>query len=291
MDKLLFFGKNNRVKVKVASDGLKNRITYHRGLKKQIAFNQDADCNEYPVIVSSNYLERFLEINKIPIKTIKIDQASLKRFYQLEIGGTVTVAELTPSIVSKWWGYDCPDLILVEPNLEENDYGTCYYSPYYESRLVCWDDGGTVSDDITEEEADRLAGDKDNTIANRIRLKVSMRKATKLQRDSWLTEIVCYENQAQKIIDDNAGVIEAAARNAPQGLCGWLTYQTSNVRISNLLDKLAAMGCVDREQPNLHIRIPSTSMYLDADEAACRAVNELIVKEMGDHIWHRTYYD
>lgn len=196
---LLYYRSGRKAMVKVNIN--KSSYTYTIGRKREVRFSKQDDREQFPLIVSVNYIEEFLHQNKVRDEDIFVDPKSIEQFYTYSNQISVN---LTPGFVSEWYNYDTP--FLKRHVVNKHRHTTMLGMPicHFSHTLVesSWS-ADYISEDITEEEAGKLSKGYEHTrITNEINNVLRARKAKESGEIEEIKQFVHeYDARVQHIID------------------------------------------------------------------------------------------
>ncbi|OPX89462.1 MAG: hypothetical protein A4E53_01539 [Pelotomaculum sp. PtaB.Bin104] len=301
--RILFFKKGSSIYCKVK---LFDRygFTYRRGSRRNIRFNQDHDCKEYPLIVNFNIFYDFLEANKVKDSEVEIDPNSLDVFYgYTDYNGTERYAvKLTKKFVDGWWVADCPHLYRYAVNKDGHINWAGFKLPYFTNNLVetGWN-GNYIDPDITEEEARALTqGREELKVCKEIMSVIKSRDITEEQvkeLENWIND---YEAKIQQAINNNkftiiwhiADMFEENGEERCFGLdCGFLNIYTENPEYNDKKMLLKNLPYSKSRAQWLNVKMPYESQSLTVMKKEFQKVKEVVKAETGETLYCLTQLD
>ena len=302
--KLYYYKTGNRISCKVNINS--NGYRYTVGKKRSVRWNEGEDREEYPLIVSIDYLLDFLYDNNIDCKNILIDQRSVETFYVFK---NFVSEKLTPGFIANWWNYDCPDLFRCSVNKDGQGYNMLGEKlPHFYKKLVeCSYYGVYVDEDITEEEARAIAKGREHTaIYKEIQSVLEAKRTTLEELEAKLAANRAYERRIQNIIDDNRDVILDFLKNEFRdrivsedplrindafGLdCGFLYVYTSNPEYTENARILKNSPLSSEISIGLDIQFPYNSQSLTLMRAQFNIIKE-IANKYGENLYCKCVLD
>lgn len=272
---------------------------YRVGTKRSIKINTDADRDKYQMVVGFSVLESFLSINGIGSSEVEVDPTSIDTFYGFKDN---YVVKPTKGFIDKWWGCDCPDLYryMVNKDGHTNFFGlrlACFSNKLVEASYM----GAYIDPTITEEEVNLFAGDKQHTnIYKEMMGVVDARKLTDEKHKEMTDWIEAYEENIQKVIDDNKLVImlhindmfDEDGCEIPFGLdCGFLNVFTENEEYNKLkvVIKNSKRGASPRWLTGL--KLPYETQSLTIKKKEFEKIKEVVYAATGEVLYCKTMLD
>lgn len=139
-------------------------ISYKRDLAGKYKHNKGEDQEQYPYIVSFDYIEAFLDANRI--ETCIVDSNSVKRFCGFSIGKRMhTFMNPTQDQVDEWHYHDAPNLYRFEIKTGEMSA----YDIIHKNLLVEWgSESSFVSDQLSKIEVFLFTKNHTNAMASKV---------------------------------------------------------------------------------------------------------------------------
>lgn len=304
--KMLIYNRGNTVACKI-NLGDRMGYTYHQGSGRSISRNKGKDREEYPYLVSMNYLEEFLYLNKVE-DYIEIDPNSIDEFYNFE---NKYFVKPTEKWVNTWWNYDCPYLYryIVNKERKRDVFGinpVCRMDVLVEPSFS----GAYIGDDITKEEVAAFTRNRENTgIAKEMEAMLEARNLNenKEEVERLEKEVKSYEAKVQKVIDENEQEIlqymydknvlerkeDGDFKEKFFGLdCGFLNIFTSNAKYNKakrLLRNIDNTSTLHAKWMNLNL--PLSSQSLTVKRTGFEIIKKLVEKNIGEELYCTTMLD
>ncbi|QUH22107.1 hypothetical protein [Alkaliphilus sp. B6464] len=294
LDRIKFFSNGNRMSVKISSDKIKGGYKYRQGKGRKVNRNKGNDKDEYPIIVTFDFLETFLDLNNIDSKTVEIDPDSIDEFYGFDNWGKlVTFRTPTPKWIDLWWGYDCPTLYRFTVNKERRKNWVGLNLICFQNQLLEWSYTGTyVDEDITKKEVEFFTkGHEQTHISNEMWKVIEAKELKKSEIEFLKKEVAAYEEKIQKVIDDHTGEIITYVGGLNNGLFGWLDIHTQNKQYNDQKGLLKNTEHSKNRSPHLNLKLPINSPILSVQEKQFKIIRTLVQRELGEELYHSTILD
>lgn len=274
--RLYYYRTGSRVSVKVNIN--RNGYSFHVGRGNKVRRNRQEDHEDYPYIVSVNYIDDFLDVNDVREQDVWIDPRSVDVFYGFLDKVSVN---LTSSFVDDWYNHDCPELYRYEVNKEREINYFGFVLNHFSTLLV---NAGWMSVDvdesITEEEAKKLIKGFEHTRISKQIQNVLKAQKLKEENEEKIEELESYVKEVdakiQAVIDEYAPLIlekiadkfgvvkhadgEITINDKKFGLdCGWLNIFTTNEKYTSIRNMLNVLNSSIPKWMELKLPYPSYS--------------------------------
>lgn len=273
---------------------------YDAGRGRDVRRNKGEDRNEYQLVVSLPYLNRFLDINGIDSEEVAIDPRSIDYFYSFQCGDEMKVSvSLTDRFIDEWWNCDVPNLYRHRVNKEgkRNIWGIKRL--YFTNGLVEVSAHAVrIGDALTQEEVNRLIrGREENWVAREMLKALEARKLSESEIARLKDMVTQYEARIQEVIDRHASEIRESVADLKDGDygpdSGFLYICTLNPEIMEAKTRLQNVPDIESRfaAHHLNLTMPVKSQSTTVLRKAFETLQWIVKRETGEDLYCQVVLD